>query len=457
MLAALPFALAFAVHAAWLGRALRGVAFWRAALIVLGPLAAAAVAGRLGHAMVDARTDGNMYFAALLGQVLATAACVRMVDERREPVWRAMILAAPLVYACMRLACLANGCCAGTPADLPWAIVYTGAHSRTPLLGLPLHPVPIYAVLHGLLAGGVLWTMRRRPLIELAATACALLGGGRLVTDAFRADAATLGGAVNHAISLALCTGGLVMFTPWTRRLAIASFLIACDVRPSAPAVAPQIEEGIEIHRFGSLPRGLVIAIADRALDEKLSGLLARVYPAPAPRFDDVAFWHVAPALAASYGTVIRVSAAALDLATLRRAIAMAEAQGDYDLALITHGFDNHLLTRPGTAIAWRDVQALSAPHLGSVFMQACVGASLAQDWLGAGAKSVIAFSDLTDNVAFYDHFVRALAAAKGNVGEAFAAASEASASDLRLSIYHYWRGGVWKRRFSTPEIYWRS
>lgn len=64
-----------------------------------------------------------------------------------------------------RLACIPNGDAYGAPANLPWAFVYTNPAAMVPpdLLGVPLHPYPVYELMFDLALFGVLWSVRKRP------------------------------------------------------------------------------------------------------------------------------------------------------------------------------------------------------------------------------------------------------------------------------------------------------
>ena len=64
-----------------------------------------------------------------------------------------------------RLACIPNGDAYGAPADLPWSFIYTNPASMVPadLLGVPLHPYPVYELLFDLGLLAVLWVVRTRP------------------------------------------------------------------------------------------------------------------------------------------------------------------------------------------------------------------------------------------------------------------------------------------------------
>lgn len=89
---------------------------------------------------------------------------------RRLPAWPLADAAAPamiLGQGLGRLACIPNGDAIGAPASVPWAFVYTNPASMVPpdLLGVPLHPYPVYEMGFDLALFGVLWLLRDRAWI----------------------------------------------------------------------------------------------------------------------------------------------------------------------------------------------------------------------------------------------------------------------------------------------------
>lgn len=78
----------------------------------------------------------------------------------RRPVWESLGSVAPgfaLGHAISRVGCLFNGCCYGTPSDLPWAIASDALHTH-------VHPTQIYNLLTELLAVVVMQLLwRNRP------------------------------------------------------------------------------------------------------------------------------------------------------------------------------------------------------------------------------------------------------------------------------------------------------
>lgn len=109
--------------------------------------------------------------------------------------WRLADTVAPgmlLGQAVGRLACIPNGDAYGTPARLPWAFVYTNPLALLPrhLLGVPLHPYPVYEMLFDLALLGVLW--RLRPVLRtdglVFLTYAGLYAIGRFILTYYRAE-----------------------------------------------------------------------------------------------------------------------------------------------------------------------------------------------------------------------------------------------------------------------------
>ncbi len=172
--------------------------------------------------------DGRSYYGALLAQLVGIALYLRITRSPallRTRIWNAFALVSGLVYAALRLGCHFRGCCWGRICPYPWATVYRSEAVVTPWLFLPLHPVQLYSVLHGLLTTAVLALyLRQRGLSQSQSSPTRgvglfliLMGLGRLGTDLFRADAAFFQQAwgpfyPNTVLSVGVAVLGLVLF-----------------------------------------------------------------------------------------------------------------------------------------------------------------------------------------------------------------------------------------------------
>jgi phosphatidylglycerol:prolipoprotein diacylglycerol transferase len=105
-----------------------------------------------------------------------------------------------IALATGRIGCFVRGCCAGRLADVPWAMslpVGSEAHVNHGLRGLvtedaaaslPIHPLPIYLALAGVVTTlGVVWLARRKHYAgEPAIAMVALLGLATALAETFR-------------------------------------------------------------------------------------------------------------------------------------------------------------------------------------------------------------------------------------------------------------------------------
>ena len=88
---------------------------------------------------------GGSFLGTYLGAASASWLYCRARRLRFGPVADVLAAAAPLGLSIMRIGCLLNGCCEGTPTRLPWGIVYRGVSAVPPRLrGIPLHPTQLY-------------------------------------------------------------------------------------------------------------------------------------------------------------------------------------------------------------------------------------------------------------------------------------------------------------------------
>ncbi len=94
--------------------------------------------------ILNFRAGGLVFYGGLLGATLATVLFAR---RRRVALWDFADVLAPSIalgHAFGRVGCLLNGCCHGTPTDLPWAVHY----ADDPVThGAGLHPTQAYEAL----------------------------------------------------------------------------------------------------------------------------------------------------------------------------------------------------------------------------------------------------------------------------------------------------------------------
>lgn len=163
---------------------------------------------------------GYSYYGGILTQFLIFRLLIGALiapPEVRSNYLDTFTLASTWIYAAFRIHCHFKGCCYGHLSFLPWSVVYfPESGSITPLVGLPLHPAQLYSSLHGVLLGLLLaWLYPRRRAFALQGRLhllfLALLGGGRLITDSFRADSGlqfAWGLSLNTLVSISLVLFG---------------------------------------------------------------------------------------------------------------------------------------------------------------------------------------------------------------------------------------------------------
>ncbi len=172
--------------------------------------------------------QGQSYFGALLAQVIVAYFVITRLWSlnltQKRLAWNLFSLLSALTYAILRLGCFFRGCCWGEICAYPWATFYKRDDVVTPWLFVPLHPVQLYSMFHGLLILVCLLVLIRRNVFPVERFAPAIhlgvflffMGAGRLFTDMFRADIAFhklswFGFSPNTVLSILCAVVGLVV------------------------------------------------------------------------------------------------------------------------------------------------------------------------------------------------------------------------------------------------------
>jgi phosphatidylglycerol:prolipoprotein diacylglycerol transferase len=104
----------------------------------------------------------NLYGGVVLAIVLGVLYCI----YRRQPIWQVFDIFAPAIALGIfvtRIGCFLNGCCYGTPCDLPWAVHFPPGSIPFMQFGdVGLHPAQLYSSAYGLLLFLVLSMIDRR-------------------------------------------------------------------------------------------------------------------------------------------------------------------------------------------------------------------------------------------------------------------------------------------------------
>jgi len=107
--------------------------------------------------------EGMGIYGAILGGTLFGVITARVV---KVPIGRLADVCAfglILAQAVGRIGCTLNGCCYGTPTDLPWGATWTHPDSYGPPESIgPVHPTQLYELLFDLVVFAFLWIIRKR-------------------------------------------------------------------------------------------------------------------------------------------------------------------------------------------------------------------------------------------------------------------------------------------------------
>ncbi|MFH1686955.1 MAG: prolipoprotein diacylglyceryl transferase [bacterium] len=121
-----------------------------------------------------------------------------------------------------RIGCFLNGCCFGTPTDLPWGISFPVGSLPYTVFGTDhLHPSQIYSSLYGLLLFGLLHWMGKHKRFHGQLVAVLLMVEAvfryaieyvRHYEDAMHIDILGMHPTYNHLMSISLFTAGLLIY-----------------------------------------------------------------------------------------------------------------------------------------------------------------------------------------------------------------------------------------------------
>jgi hypothetical protein len=108
------------------------------------------------------------------------------------------------------------------------------------------------------------------------------------------------------------------------------------------------------------------------------------------------------------YTRIYRITTEGARFDSIVRVFEELDSLGEpFDVYLLSHGMPNHLSTGEGYFLSYRELNMLHFKNLNLVFLQSCFGSSLAQDWLRAGARSVMSFDGLNRNFFWISFFLR--------------------------------------------------
>jgi len=188
----------------------------------------------------DPREGGVVFLGGLIGALICAVLFIR---AKKMPFWRyadVMLPSVALGHAFGRLGCLAVGCCYGKPApELPWAVTFgISSWEQIAPVGIPLHPVQLYAVaLNAALFVSLTWAYRwRRFDGQMATLYLGLYSVGRILLEFFRGDEArgfVLEASWGPVLSTGQVTSAVVLI------VAVVSYLWCWRDQSSTKSSAP--------------------------------------------------------------------------------------------------------------------------------------------------------------------------------------------------------------------------
>lgn len=143
--------------------------------------------------LIFARFDGMTFYGSFftgIAVVWMFSRLWQLAPDKSRVVWDFSALSLVITYTLMRLGCFANGCCWGKITDLPIAIQYFDPRTVMPALGIPVHPVQLYDVAHGIFILLVLVILRREHYLagKHLLVFCLLYPIGRFWSEFYRGD-----------------------------------------------------------------------------------------------------------------------------------------------------------------------------------------------------------------------------------------------------------------------------
>ncbi len=185
----------------------------------------AAMAGFVGALMVSwlhvalsalspAEIGGRAAFGAFMGAAMSGGLAIRLRGGDFLRYADAAVPAVALGYAVYRIGCFVNGCCFGTPTDLPWGVdAVPGSEAYAAQMAaadaahsLHLHPTQLYHAAAGLLIFLLLTRMSHGWPGRRLAVALLAYGVSRFVIEFYRGNARPiwLGLDINQLFCIAM-------------------------------------------------------------------------------------------------------------------------------------------------------------------------------------------------------------------------------------------------------------
>lgn len=169
---------------------------------------------------LNLRSGGLSLFGALIGGIASLAVICKLHRIDFWAVADALSQGYMLAYAFGRAGCFFNGCCIGSPTNLPWAMRFLNNDGT---LTQPSHPVPLYEVLGALLTFVLLRWLQGRSGFTGQETIVALYLhlSVRFVNEFFRMGVSAKVAALGLTQAQLACIAGLalIIFLHWQRKV----------------------------------------------------------------------------------------------------------------------------------------------------------------------------------------------------------------------------------------------
>lgn len=385
-------------------------------------------------------TPGLSYYGAIISQIYFLYLYISKTQfikiERKRIFIIQYLQYTSLVLIFLRLECLLNGCCWGKyTTSKTINLVFHNYDAITPLTGLQLEPTQVYYILHGMIILSALTLLNKfkdklltnhNPIWIFFL----LLSIGRLSIDQLRGDwnlfSPGTGFHYNGIISmvlLAICLSKLlnkkILLIPIFSLFA-TSCIMPKKLPKSSFSVIDNQSRRIEYYDVENkkiknnitkkLPN-LMLVIVDEISQGMTSNLFENNSSKDYARFEDRYWWRLSKKIKKNYNKVVRIHWSSFDISTFKEASEMLESfNNEYDVFILGHGFPNHIVSSAGKrVIDWRDLQSLKGklPYARLFYLSTCYGASLEKEILEMGAKRVLSYENLNNNLIFQEFLIK--------------------------------------------------
>lgn len=191
------------------------------------------------------------------------------------------------------------------------------------------------------------------------------------------------------------------------------------DMAPYRREVGPRGKTRSSVAR--QRHKNLLFIAADNELGKRLQPELTKRYHREV-RLENVLWWYYAPMVQKTYNRVLRIHWDGFEAHSFDDALSEMEAlQQPYDVMLLVHGLPNHLIASPGQGVlSYNELAEFKGlAYADTLYLQACFGDSLVEDFLDVGFKKVIASGGFSINLFYPDYYLEALSESGGDTEKA--------------------------------------